>query len=173
MSLAKLAQRILVQNAFQASYGGGACVDGGDVFVTKLNSAGSALLFSTYLGGSGDENPGNLSLDSATGSIFVVGSTPSLNFPILNAFQPQFAGGAHDAFISKFSSSGGLLYSSFLGGNGDDGAGAIAVNATGVYVAGATNSTNLATSGVFQSSLATFRRKNALSDIGRLTLSAA
>ena len=131
--------------AFQVSIGGGYY---GDAFVVKLNPAGSALLYSTYLGGSGDEYGYGLAVDGA-GDAYVTGSTTSVNFPTTpDAPQTTFGGGVYaDAFVAKLNSGGSaLLYSTYLGGSGDDPGWAIAVDGTGDgYVTGQTNSTNFPT----------------------------
>jgi HYDIN/CFA65/VesB-like, Ig-like domain/Beta-propeller repeat/Cep192 domain 4 len=124
------------QNAFQSGNAGGA-----DIFVTELNPAGSALLFSTYLGGGQQERAFAIALDS-DGNIYLTGDTQSANFPTTStASQLQYAG-AGDAFVSKIGPGGsGLIYSTFLGGSGVDQANAIAVDADGnAYVAGLTES---------------------------------
>jgi hypothetical protein len=127
-------------NAFQSAAGGN-----GDGFVTELNPAGSALVYSTYLGGSASDGITALALDAA-GRIYVTGNTTSTDFPTKNAFQPTHAGDPsvdflHDAFVTKLdpsaSGAGSLVYSSYLGGLGDDYGTAIAVKASGsAYVAG-------------------------------------
>lgn len=111
------------------------------VFVTKLNAAGTALVYSTFLGGSSADLGRGITIDS-TGSAYVTGQTLSPDFPITaGAFQP-FIGGTQDAFVAKLSPSGGsLVYSTFLGGEGVDTGFAIAVNNAGnAYVAGGTSS---------------------------------
>jgi hypothetical protein len=133
--------------AFQTSGGGYQ-----DTFVTKLNAAGTALLYSTYLGGSGFEDGNGISVDSA-GNAYVTGFTNSTNFPVTaGAFQTTF-GGVEDAFLAKLNAAGtALLYSTYLGGNGDDFGNGIAVDSAGnAYVTGYTNSTNFpVTAGAFQ-----------------------
>src|SRR5581483_7341126 len=100
------------QNAFQSSKRGQ-----GDVFVTRLNAPGNTLLFSTYLGGSGDDHGKSVALDSS-GYVYITGSTASLDFPVLNAFRSA-SGGNQDAFITKLSGSGNAIaYSTYLGGSG-------------------------------------------------------
>lgn len=90
-----------------------------DVFVSKLSADGSALIFSTYLGGSDSEIPQNLELDSI-GDIIVVGRTSSADFPTASAAQPLYAGPGEDGFISKLAYDGSsLIYSTFVGGNDD------------------------------------------------------
>lgn len=119
----------------------------GDAFVTKLNAAGNALVYSTYLGGSGTDRGYGIALDGA-GSAYVTGHTNSLNFPIAAAFQPAHGSpGSYDAFVSKINAAGNaLVYSTYLGGNANEFStygGAIAVDGNGsAYVGGSTSSTN-------------------------------
>ena len=134
-------------NAFQSTYGGG-----GDAFVTKLNAAGSALLYSTFLGGSGREGSQNdhLAIDSA-GNAYVTGSTRSTNFPTANAFQSTLAGES-DIFVAKLNATGsGLVYSTYLGGSKTDSGQGIAVDSAGnAYVTGDTSSADFPTANAFQ-----------------------
>src|SRR6266576_2085339 len=128
----------------------------GDAFVTKLDSTGSALVYSTYLGGSGNNDQGlSIAVDSA-GDAYVTGFTDSLNFPTMNAFQPSLGGGLLDAFVTMLNPVGSaLLYSTYLGGNGSDEGFGIAVDSSGsAYVTGLTYSTDFrTTSGAFQKTL--------------------
>jgi hypothetical protein len=130
-------------SAFQGNYGGGAS----DAFVTKLNSSGSGLSYSTYLGGSLFDASHSIAVDQ-NGSAYVTGRTTSANFPTFNALQPVFSGGTNaDAFVTKFSANGsGLVYSTYLGGNGglglDAGLGIAVDSAGSAYLAGQTTSTN-------------------------------
>jgi Beta-propeller repeat len=130
--------------AFQTTIGGSV-----DAFVTKVNSAGSALVYSTFLGGAGaDVSQG---IDVRNGRAFVTGNTDSANFPTTaNALQPVI-GGASDAFITKLNAAGSALhFSSYLGGNGDDSGQAVALGA-GIFLAGVTSSVNFpTTAGAFQ-----------------------
>src|SRR5262245_36078224 len=91
-----------------------------DAFVSKLNPSGSALLYSTYLGGNGDDNALAIAVDSQ-GNAYVTGSTGSTGpntFPMLNAGQGTF-GGYYDAFITKLNATGSaLIYSTYAGGAG-------------------------------------------------------
>jgi hypothetical protein len=98
-----------------------------DAFVSYFNIAGSALTFSTFLGGLGTDLATGIALD-ANGAAYVVGSTASGNFPRVGAFQNAFGGGAFDAFVSKLGATSGLIYSSYLGGSGRDEATAVAVD---------------------------------------------
>lgn len=122
-----------------------------DAFVVKVNPAGSALVYSTYLGGSGYDRGFGIAVDSA-GSAYVTGQAPSPNFPVVNAFQPTFAGGVIDAFVTKFSPTGGsLVYSSYLGGSGSDTGRGIAVDTAGnAYVTGDTSSPDFPLASPFQ-----------------------
>ncbi|HEY2933990.1 MAG TPA: SBBP repeat-containing protein [Acidobacteriota bacterium] len=125
-----------------------------DAFVTKLNAAGSGLIFSTYLGGG--PSPGEaayaVAVDSA-GSVYVTGQTAAVDFPTTaGALQPAFRGvcvkdgdpvPCADAFVAKFSPLGILIYSTYLGGAGEEKGTGIAVDGQGnSYVAGSTASTN-------------------------------
>jgi uncharacterized repeat protein (TIGR01451 family) len=136
--------------AFQAALDGGL-----DAFVTKLNAAGSALLYSTYLGGSGSENGKGIAVD-AGGITYVTGRTISLDFPTTaGAFQPAF-GGVNDAFVTRLNPAGlgvaDLVYSTYLGGSGSENGNGIAVDVTGnAYVIGGTDSSDFpTTAGAFQ-----------------------
>jgi len=125
--------------AFQTSNQGGP--NGLDAFVTELNSTGSQLVFSTYLGGSGDENARGIAVDST--GVYVVGQTTSGNFPDTSTgFQIAISGGAgaSNGFIAKLNTSGSALsYSSYLGGGNGDIANSVAVDASNqAYVTGAT-----------------------------------
>ncbi|MFL6350276.1 MAG: SBBP repeat-containing protein [Bryobacteraceae bacterium] len=128
-------------------------------FVTKLCPAGNALVYSTYLAGSGGEQANGIAVDPR-GQAYVTGSTRSTDFPTKNAFQNALGSSFGNAFITKFDADGGaLVYSTYLGGsggdfpNGDSGQG-IAVNARGeAYVTGTTHSTNFPIKNAFQNSL--------------------
>jgi len=123
-----------------------------DAFVTKLNSKGSALIYSTYLGGTAGVDRGwAIALDAANNA-YITGDTASTNFPVVNAIQGSYGGGATDAFVTKLNASGsGLLYSTFLGGNLTDEGRGIASNGSGdVFVTGDTSSANFPTSNPLQ-----------------------
>src|SRR5712664_2858829 len=128
-----------------------------DAFVTKINPVGSApLVYSTYLGGSGDDYGLGIAVDAA-GNASLTGFTNSPNFPTtLAAFQAK-PGGSADAFVTKLNSSGSaLIYSTYLGGSGDDVGQGIALDSLGnAYVTGFTSSTNFPHSvAAFQTTLA-------------------
>ncbi len=127
----------------------------GYAFVSKLNSSGSALVYSTYLGGGSADYGVGIALDSS-GNAYVAGSTDSSNFPTTaGAFQTTLAGGG-DAFVSKLNSSGSLVYSTYLGGSVNDGGRGIALDSSrNAYVTGFTDSSNFPTTpGAFQTTLA-------------------
>ncbi len=111
--------------------------DGGDAFVAKLNSSG-AHLWSTYLGGSDLDGPVGMGAD-ASGSIYVYGLTRSADWTS-GGYDTTFDGGWQDAFVVKLSSSGSHLWSTYLGGNANEGWLHMAVDASGVYVTGYTYS---------------------------------
>ncbi len=119
-------------------------IDGGtDAFVAKLNATGTALVYSTYLGGSSVDEAQGIAVDSS-GNAYVAGWTGSTDFPVLNAAQAANASTSNgtNAFIVKLDAAGGaLVYSTYLGGSQSDEALAIAVDSAGqAYVAGYTYS---------------------------------
>jgi hypothetical protein len=125
----------------------------GDGFVAKINAAGSALDYSTYLGGTGTDIIGSIAVGSS-GNAYVTGDTnSSTTFPLASAIQASYGGGLSDAFVSKIAAGGGsLTYSTFVGGAAADVARAIAVDGSGVVVlAGITDSpTTFPTAGPLQ-----------------------
>jgi hypothetical protein len=140
--------------AFQTVCGGGGNCGVGDGFVTKLNPTGSALVYSSYLGGSSYNFAEGIAVDSS-GSAYITGGTDSTDFPITpDAFQTTFGG----CFVTKFNPTGSaLVYSTYLGGSGgapggDHGYG-IAVDSSGnAYVTGLAGSSDFPTTpGAFQS----------------------
>ena len=119
------------QVPWQSAYGGGAS----DVFVAKVDNKGRSLLFSTYLGGSGEEQGLALALGSG-GVSTVTGWTNSNNFPThavhdtAAPLQADYHGGTSDAFVARFSGDGKtLVYSTYLGGSGDDVGNAVVLDA--------------------------------------------
>jgi YD repeat-containing protein len=137
--------------AYQTSLSGGS---GQDAFVTRLNAAGSALGWSTYLGGGVTDSANGIAVDGS-GDAYVAGSTTSTNFPTVSPYQSSLGGGSGtDAFVSELAPGGGsLLYSTYLGGSGTDQANGIALDAdANISVAGQTASTNFPTLSAAQSS---------------------
>lgn len=126
-----------------------------DAFVLKLSAGGGKLIFSTYIGGQGDDYGHGVALDKS-GDIYVAGSTTSPDFPSVHARQPQFAGGSGsgDAYILELNPDGNhILFSTYLGGSGNDDAEAIRVSGGSLYLAGSTSSTNFPTAHAWQTSL--------------------
>lgn len=126
----------------------------GDAFVTKVNSTGSALLYSTYLGGSAEDRGLAIAVDGA-GDAFVAGVTQSADFPTTPGAYQTTPGGASDAFVTEINPAGSQkLYSTLLGGSGADQANGVALDPAGnAYVAGSTASSNFPTVTPSQSSL--------------------
>ncbi len=139
-------------NAIQGSLGASS-----DAFVSKLNPAGSAFVYSTYLGGAGgggNETPESIAVD-ASGAAYVTGLTGSTNFPTVDPIESDAPGSFNDLFVSKLNPAGSALtYSTYLGGNGEDRGTFIAVDARGsAYVAGVTASTDFDTVAPIQGDL--------------------
>ncbi|MBI1729344.1 SBBP repeat-containing protein [Candidatus Acetothermia bacterium] len=139
------------QNPVQAALGGAT-----DSFVTEIDPAGTKILFSTFLGGSGGDSGTSIKVDDSH-NVYLAGYTDSANFPGKNPLQGVAGGGTcgsapntypcYDAFLTKLNTSGdGLLYSTYLGGEGDDLAYGIALDASGnIYITGDTTSNNFPT----------------------------
>jgi hypothetical protein len=131
-----------------------------DVFVTKLNSSGSGITYSTYLGGSLRDDPTAIAVDTA-GNALITGFTQSADFPTTaDALQRTFGGSAcgstgvvtcGDAFLAKVNTTGATMYASYLGGSGGDvGTGIARDTSNNAYVAGYTESGDFpTTSGAF------------------------
>jgi hypothetical protein len=122
--------------AFDPTYNGG---PNGDAFAVKLNADGKSLAFSTYLGGSNEDDARGIGVDAA-GGVYVAGTTVSKDFPTTRgAFQPVFDK-VYDAFVTKFTPTGdALAYSTYLGGAGGDEGWGLAVDPAGhAYVVGGT-----------------------------------
>jgi len=132
-----------LKNAVQSTYAGGDY----DAFAAKLNPSGGALLYSTFLGGSGYDAGDSIAIDSA-GTAYVTGYTTSSNYLTQGAVQRAYGSKpgksrAGDAFVAALTTSNNVLYSTYLGGNGYDVGYGIAVDRVGdAYVTGYTASTN-------------------------------
>ncbi len=127
-----------MENPFDAT------LEGCDGYITKFGPEGNTLVFSTYFGGSNNDWVECVDLD-IYGNVYVTGSTRSTDFPLVNPYQAEFRGGNDiitDLFISKFDPTGTtLMYSTFLGGTGDDFVERIMVDEVGIaYIAGYTYS---------------------------------
>jgi gliding motility-associated-like protein len=165
---------------FDASYNSGTGTFPMDVSITKFNANGTALLYSTYLGGSGNETPHSL-VCAPNGELFVYGVTSSTNFPMAGqSYDNNFNGGPYwtydalefngsDIYIARFNAAGtALIASTYLGGSNTDGINLSALNYNygdhyrgeivldannNVYVASTTNSSNFPTQNAFQNTL--------------------
>ena len=179
--------------AYQTTFGGylglGFLLVGGDAFMSKLSPDGAKLLYSTYLGGRGDDFGFGIAVDGA-GDVYVTGTTLSMNFPVTaNAYQTQLAGGGGqenfplfgnglpaiqggDVFVTKLNpanpASSALVYSTLIGGSGDDVASSIFVDASGnAYVGGYTLSADYPTTpGAFQHLFAGVEAQNYFFNFG-------
>lgn len=142
-----------VLNAAQLRNRGGS--GSNDVFVAKLNPTGTALIYSTYLGGSNDDAGLGIAVDAA-GNAYVTGYTTSTDFTVFNALQVRRGGESYenstDAFVAKLNPAGNaLVYSTYLGGNSDDVGTAIAVDSAGdAYATGYTLSPDFPTRDALQ-----------------------
>lgn len=136
--------------AYDISFNGGYY----DAYVTKINPTGSSLIFSTYLGGLGDDTGYRLFVNPNS-EVFVVGEC-TVGFPTTScSYDPTFNGGVYDGFISRLSSDGTqLLYSSYIGGSGADRTNGVIVDINNnIYIAGNTASSDFpCTAGSFDQS---------------------
>jgi hypothetical protein len=135
------------KNAYQNTFGGGST----DGYVTKFSASGNSLVYSTYFGGSAGEDPEGIQVDSS-GRAYIVGLTASTDFPTKNAYQNTYGGGSNDVFVTILSDSGtGLVYSTYLGGSGDDQGYAIALDGSkNIYITGRTGSTDFPTANAYR-----------------------
>jgi hypothetical protein len=138
----------ITPGAFQTTNGGS-----WDVFVTKLNSTGTGLIYSTYIGGSSTDYGYGIAIDGS-GNAYITGRTISTDYDITSgAFQTTYGGGNWDVFVTKLNSTGtGLIYSTYIGGSSGDIGYDIAIDGSGnAYITGWTNSTDYdITPGAFQ-----------------------
>ena len=128
--------------------------DNGDVFVFKLNSDGSDLIYSTYVGGGGMDDGNSIIVDSENNA-YIAGATSSSDFPTTNGSYNESHSGANDVFILKLNQDGSdLIYSTYVGGCGGDGGGSIVLDsANNAYITGSTSSSDFpTTSGCFNES---------------------
>lgn len=149
-----------------------------DVFVVKVTLDGGALAYSTFLGGSGTDNYGDIAVDGS-GAVYVTGYTASLDFPITPGALDTTLDGSSDAFVAKLTSGGSTLaYSTFLGGSSAEGSWGIKVDGSGiVYISGDTYSADFPTTpGAFDTSFNgddgdTFVMKLSISSVPEVTSS--
>ncbi len=136
--------------SYQRQYGGG----GYDAFVTKLSTDGSSLVYSTYIGGPNKDNASSIAVDSV-GYAYIAGINQNSGYPITpGAFQTIYGGGNSDVFVTKLSKNGdSLVYSTYLGGSGEEESHGIAVDTNGnAYITGYSYESNFPTTpGSFQS----------------------
>jgi len=139
-----------IHNAIQPTRPGGYYY--GDAFVTKFSSSGTSLVYSTYLGGSGDDEIGYGITADSEGAAYVTGYTESTDFPIQSPFQEVYGGGGSDVFVTKFSSDGSShIYSTYLGGSSGEKGYDVTVDGDGVaYVTGYTYSDDFPLKNPFQ-----------------------
>ncbi|MFL6335254.1 MAG: FG-GAP-like repeat-containing protein [Pyrinomonadaceae bacterium] len=124
-------------------------ISGGDSYVLKLNPAGTLPEYVRMLGGSEEDAARSVAL-GPSGSVYVVGSTSSSDFPAVNARQPA-SGGASDAYVVKLNSGGSTVYSTYLGGSLNEQGTGVAVGADGsAYVTGGTISNNFPVANAFE-----------------------
>lgn len=117
-----------------------------DAFVLKLNATGSALLYSTYIGGSSSDNARDIRID-ADNNVYITGQTSSTNFPTTTGAYDRTQNGSSDAYVAKLNAAGSaLVFSTFIGGSSGDIAYSLELGAGNeVFVAGGTGSTNFPT----------------------------
>ena len=137
-----------VQAPHQGAHGGGRW----DAFVTKVAPAGNSLVYSTYIGGSADDEAEDIAVD-AGGAAYVAGYTDSANYPTQSPYQGTHRGSG-DAFVTKLTPAGNALaYSTYVGGAGVEWAWSLALDSAGsVYVTGFTTSTDFPAVSAFQTS---------------------
>ncbi len=138
-----------LMNPLQSTYGGVT-----DAFVTKINAAGSALSFSSYLGGQVPDEARAIAVDGE-GNAYVGGQTQSMNFPVVNALKPTFqssATGFQDGFLTKVKADGSAwVYSTYFGGIGNDQVLGLAVDQqNNLWATGLTTSADFPAVGSFQ-----------------------
>jgi uncharacterized repeat protein (TIGR01451 family) len=135
-----------VVGAYQGTCGGTCSPNTEDIFIAKINPAGSALVYSTYLGGSGEDRASAIAVDTA-GDAFITGVTYSSDFPTSSAIQGTLGSAGGNAFAVALNAAGsGLLYSTYLGGSSSDSGLAVAATGSGnAYISGITSSTDFPT----------------------------
>ena len=137
-----------ISSAYDTTYAGGY-----DAFVFKLSPDGQTLVFSTFIGGTSTEYAYGLIVDSNF-DVYITGITSSTDFPVFNAYDDSIASGT-DGFILKLNSTGtGLVFSTYIGGTGDDGMYDIQIDGdNNIYAAGYTAATDWPTVNPCQSTI--------------------
>ena len=139
---------------FPSAGGFDASLDGAiDAFVAKVDATGSSLVWSSYLGGSDSDEGYGVAVDGSD-NVYLTGYTASTDFPTTGGFDTTFGGAPFDAFVAQVDAAGSsLLWSSYLGGSDSDIGQGVAVDGSGVYVAGSTASSDFPSGGGFDASL--------------------
>ncbi len=132
----------VMPGSFDTTFSGGYV----DAFVARLNAAGTALVYATFLGGSGNDYGRDIAIDSS-GRAYVTGETTSADFPVTPGSFDAIHNGWLDAFVAKLDATGSaLVYSSFMGGGRTDRGEDISVDSSGsIYVTGSTESADFPT----------------------------
>lgn len=132
-------------NAYNSTFGGEH-----DSFLIKFDRDGQSLIYSTFLGGSGEDRAWSIALDD--GYPYITGSTNSADFPTANAYDSTLGGVSYDCFLTKFSQNGqSLIYSTYLGGSANEHGYGIAVEDGSPYIAGWTASSDFPTVNAYDS----------------------
>jgi len=137
-------------NAFDSTYN-----DGSDCFITVLNASGSALIYSTFLGGGSSDEAHAIDIDSS-GQAFITGETYSIDFPMTTGILDDSINGGRDCFVSVLNATGtALTYSTYIGDSGADCGTGISIDASGrAFITGYTNSPDFpTTSGAFSETI--------------------
>ncbi len=137
-----------LKNAFQSEYKAAF----GNAFLSKLSDDGRALVYSTYYGGTFNESPNALRVDSQ-GNAYIIGETGSHDLPLKNPIQNRYGGAEDDCFVAKFSSPGTLLFSTYLGSPGLDVCKDLAIGSDGLVIAGASSSADFPLKEAIQSTV--------------------
>jgi hypothetical protein len=133
----------ITTGALQTTHGVHPGIDYCDVFVTALNSSGTEIIYSTFLGGGGDENGRGIAIDDE-GNAYVAGGTTSSEFPTTPGAYDEYHSGLSDGFVAKLNATGSaLVYSTFLNGWGITYCTGIAIDSQrAVYVTGSTEASD-------------------------------
>ncbi len=136
----------VTDGALQRAFNGGAENSYGELFVAKLSADGSRLVYCTYLGGSGDDNDGQIVVDPA-GRACIAWTTTSSDFPTTANAHQRFRSGTADIVLARLTPDGTALdYATYLGGSGDDRARSLSLNLDGIlWLAGDTSSDDFPT----------------------------
>src|SRR5207302_10290951 len=133
-------------DSFGNAYVAGTTGNPSHAFAKKINAGGSAFAYSAYIGGSSNDTGNGIAVD-ASGNAYVTGSTTSSDFPQLGSLE-TFVAGSGDAFLTRLSTTGTIVYSTLLAGNGNgenSGQGVASDSAGNIYVSGMTDAWNFPT----------------------------